>query len=120
MKCRHYFDAKIILKTASNFCDAILCIEQIMKRRIAHHNDNSRLHDSDLPQQKRTACMRLWKRRRAIARRTTAVDVADKNLFAFESDAFDDLCQQLSRTSDKGKSLFVLIRAWRLADKHQI
>ena len=110
MKSRHYLDAEIILKMASHFCDAVLCIQQIVKRRVAHHNDHLWPDDRDLAQQKWPAGMRLRQRRRTVARRTAAIDIADKNVLAFETDALDDLCQQLARATDKRKSLIVLVR----------
>ena len=48
MKRRHYFDAEIVLKMAPHFCNADLCVEQVMHRRVAHHDYHLWPDDRDL------------------------------------------------------------------------
>ena len=57
--------------------------------------------------------------RRAIARRATAIDVTDQHFFAFQTDGFDDLGEQLSGAADEWPCLGVFIGARSFADKHQ-
>ena len=80
VKCRHHFDAEIILKVAADLGDPVLCVQQIVQGRITHHHDHLRPDNRDLAQQERPARVCLGQRRSAIARRAAAVDVADGNV----------------------------------------
>lgn len=91
MKSRHYFDAEIILKLASYFRNTDFRVQQIMQGRVAKDDDHLRPNHCHLSQQKRPARVRLLNGRLTIAGRTATVDIADKNFFAFKSDAFDYL-----------------------------
>ena len=120
MKGRHYFDAEIVLKLASNFCYADFRIEQIVQRRVAQDDNDLWLYNGDLTQKKWPASMRFLNCRLTICGRPAAIDIPDKNVLALEADAFDYLSEQLSRTSDKRKSLRVFVSARRFANEHQI
>ena len=119
MEGGHYFDPFVILEAPAQSRDAFARVEQIFHRGIAQHNDHFRLHDRDLAEQIRFARRRFFSRGSAIAWRTAAVNVSDQHFFTFQTDRFDDLRQQLSGAPDKRACLYVLIRAWRLTDKHQ-
>ena len=47
-------------------------------------------------------------------------DVCDIDVLAGQVDGLDDSRQKLSRPADERQSLTILLRAWCLADKHQI
>ena len=59
------------------------------------------------------------KRRLPIARRPTAIDVADDHFFAFQAHRFNHLRQQLTGAAHKRFALGIFISAGRLADEHQ-
>ena len=78
-----------------------------------------RLDHSDFAQQKWFAGPGFFNCGCPVARRTTAVDVADQDLFTFQANGFDDLCEQLSRAPDKRSCLHIFVRAGRFSDEHQ-
>jgi len=47
MKSRHHFDAFVILKTPAQPGDAFACIEKVLHRCVAEHDDDFGLHHSD-------------------------------------------------------------------------
>ena len=62
----------------------------------------------------------LLRYRIAVARRTAFQHVGDVDLFARESDAGEQLLEQLPGGADERDSLLVLVKAGRLAHEHQI
>ena len=120
MKSGHYLYAEIILKMASHFCDTVLGIQQIVKRGVAHHNDNFWPDDRDLAKQKWPTVCASGSVGARLPGRATAVDIADKNVLAFETDALDYFCQKLPGTTNERKALIVLVRSRGFADKHQV
>ena len=113
MKRGHQFYAKVVLKAATQFCDADFRIQKILRRRVSHHNDHFGANNRDLPLEKRAARFGLGMCRLAVSRRTAAIDIADKYIFALHPDAFNDLRQKLPSSPDKRKSLLVLVRTRR-------
>src|SRR3982750_100326 len=120
MKGRHYLHAEIVLEFTTQASDADFCIQQILGRGVSHHHDHLWTHDRDLAQQKRFTRFGFRQRWCTIARRTAAVDVSDKHVFAFQPDTLDDLPQQLSGTPDEWSTLLVLIGTRSFSDKHQV
>src|ERR1044072_4719644 len=91
MKCRHHFDAFVIVKTAACACDALARLAQGSQRGVAEHNDDCRLRGGDFAFQKRFAGGGFVRHRRSVLRRTTTIYVTDQNLFAFRPYRLEDL-----------------------------
>src|SRR5436190_23995731 len=91
-----------------------------MRSSRAKNDDHFRFHDRDLAEYERPALCCFVRLRLSISRRAASVDVPDANVFAAYADAFDNFRQQLARSPDEWKALFVLVRSGCLADKHQV
>src|SRR5438445_7094647 len=120
MKRRHHLDAKIVVKMATEFADRQFGFEQILGGGRPENDDHFWPDNGDLTFQKRFAGQGFIRLGSPIARRAAAVDIADKNVFASEANALDDLGKQLSGTPDERETLFVLICSRSLTAKHQI
>ena len=119
MKSWHDFDAAKVLKLSAHAGDAFAYFKEIAQRGVSHHHDHIRLHGGDLAKQKRPADRSFFESRLPIAGRPAAIDVSDQNVFAFETNGFDDLRQQLAGATNERFALRILVGAGRFADEHQ-
>src|SRR5262249_27221818 len=56
----------------------------------------------------------------AVVGRTAFQHVRDEHVLALASDRLDDLREELTRPTDEGEALFVLVSSRCLADEHQL
>lgn len=119
MKGRHDLDAFVVLEFSAQACDAFFRVEEIFHRGVAEHDDYFGLGDGDFAQEKWLAGLRFFERRRAVLRRTAAIDVAYENIFALHADGFDDFVEKLPGATDEGTRLHIFVRARSFADEHQ-
>ncbi len=100
--------------------------QQPFHRDCAERDQYFGLNNFDLFHQIRSAGLHFNRRGCAISKcarrriRSALKDVCDVDVFAREVHRLENFRQQLSGTSDKWFTLFVLVDAWRLADEHQI
>src|SRR5689334_19106310 len=73
MEGGHYFDPLVLLKASAQSRDAFTCVEQVLHRGVAEHDDHFRLHDCDLAEQIRLAGRGFFSRGSAIAWRPAAI-----------------------------------------------
>jgi hypothetical protein len=90
-----------------------------LKSGRAEGDDYSWADERKLPEKELLAGSYLVALRRAIARRATLHDVADVDLFAFETDCRDYLIKQLTRATHEGASrrIFISARPFTYEDK---
>src|SRR5262245_56876547 len=120
MKRRNQFRAAEVVHAAAQPRDGIERAQQCLCRELAERDDHLRLHDLDLPEEKRLALLHFVRLRIPVARRPALDDVRDVDILASEADRFDDLGEQLTGTADERLTLNVFVAARRLAGEHQV
>src|SRR5436190_21371104 len=86
----------------------------------AKNDDHLWFYDRDLAKNERPALHSFVGFGLSISGWTASVDVPDAHVFATYANTFDNFRQQLARSPDEWKALFVLVRSGCLADKHQV
>src|SRR5438270_3731377 len=118
MKSRHDLDALEILELAPHTRDAFANFQKISERSVAHHDNHLRAHHGDFAKEKKPTNSCLFQCRLTIARRATAVNIADDYVFALHAHRFNHLCKELTGTTDERFTLRVFVRAGRFAYEH--
>lgn len=119
MESRHNGDALVLLPDAAQLRDALLCIEQILRRHVPERNDDSGMDGPYLLLHETDAGLDLVGFGIAIVRGPALDDIADIDLGPLDVHAlFDDVGKELSRRADKGPSLLVFLEARSFADEH--
>src|SRR5262245_23550390 len=94
--------------------------QQRLRPELSQRDNHPRLDDIDLLKQKRFARLDFVRLRIAVARRPALDDVRDVHVVALQANRLDDSRQQLTGPADERNALDVLVRAWSLADEHQV
>src|SRR5437588_11810156 len=100
MKSGHDLDAFIVLELPAQARDALLRVEKVLHRGVAEDDYHVGPGEVDFAQEEGLAGARLFGRRRAVAGRTAAVDVADENVLALEADDLGGLDEELPGSTD--------------------
>ena len=90
-----------------------------MSRNASHRTDHPRSDHPELPDQKGFAGGNLVRKGIPIPRGPTFQNVADIDLFPFQTHRGNDLGEQLPGPADERPALCILIRSGRLADENQ-
>src|SRR5205807_2877896 len=93
---------------------------QELRCEVPERCDDARPNQLDLAPEMALAGLDLLRYRIAVTRWTAFQHVGDVDLFARESDAGEQLLEQLPGGADERDSLLVLVKAGRLAHEHQI
>src|SRR5262249_54268405 len=104
MERRDELRPAIVEYTAAEARIRIQCSQQRLRAELAERDDDFRLDDVDLLEEKwlaRLHFVRLWI---AVLRRPTLDDVRDVDVLALQVDGLDDFRQQLPGPSDKRDS----------------
>ena len=120
MKCRDQFRAAVVEDPAPKARNRIERAQQRLGAELAQRDNDFRLDDVDLTEEKRLARFDFVRLGIPVLRRTALDDVGDVHVLALEPDCLDDLREQLSGAAHKRKSLQVFVAARRFTDEHQI
>jgi len=96
--------------------ERLLGVEQRLRGGAAHRENHFRLHDLDLAIQERQACRDLVVLRQAVLGRPAFDHVADEHLLARQLDGFEDLGQQLARSTHERTASLVFGAARPFSD----
>src|SRR5215467_4606608 len=94
--------------------------QQCLRAELTERDDDLRLDDVDLLEEKRLAFLDFVRLGVAVLGRTALDDVRDVDVLALQIDGLDDFRQELAGAPDKRDALDVLVRSRRLADEHQV
>ncbi len=105
---------------AAQLGDALLGVEQQLRREVAQRHDDARADQLELTVEPGCARLDLVGLRIAVARRAALHDVGDVHVVAREAHALDELGEELAGATDEGLALEVFLLARALADEQQV
>lgn len=120
MERRDQLGAPIVVHAAPKSGYRILRLEQRLSSKCPQRDDDFRTNAVDLLKQKGFAGFNFVRFGVAVLWRPTLDDVGNIHVVARKADGLDDLGKQLASATDKRNPLDILVRPWRLADKHQV
>src|SRR5690606_3518208 len=116
---RHDLDAVPVEPAAAQPRDALVRLEEVLRRDVPQGPYHLRPDDPDLLEQHALAGGDLGRRGVAVSGRPELDDVRDVDLLALEADGGEDLVEELAGAADERAALQVFLLAGRLADEHE-